>query len=199
MGTKISALAAAAALSGTEVVPGVQSAGNVKITMSQIRIYALTGIAAIASTGSGADLVNGSVSLNKLANIANNSVLGNVSGGSAAPAALTAQQVALLASNPVTSQAGASYTGVLADGFSFIRFTNAGAVTFTVPTNASVPYPIGTVIEFEQAGAGTVTATPAGGVTINSRGGVFNTAGQFAIGALKKVGTDTWTLAGDLA
>lgn len=37
--TKISALAAASALGGTEEIPGVQSAGNVKITPAQIKTY----------------------------------------------------------------------------------------------------------------------------------------------------------------
>lgn len=37
--TKISALSAASALGGTEEIPGVQSAGNVKITPAQIKTY----------------------------------------------------------------------------------------------------------------------------------------------------------------
>lgn len=39
--TKISALTSASALGGTEVVPGVQSAANVKITAAQIQTYVL--------------------------------------------------------------------------------------------------------------------------------------------------------------
>lgn len=38
-GTKISALTAAAALGGTEEIPGVQSAANVKITPAQIKTF----------------------------------------------------------------------------------------------------------------------------------------------------------------
>ena len=38
-GTKISALTAAAALGGTEAIPGVQSAANVKITATQIKTF----------------------------------------------------------------------------------------------------------------------------------------------------------------
>lgn len=38
-GTKISALTAAAALGGTEAIPGVQSAANVKITAAQIKTF----------------------------------------------------------------------------------------------------------------------------------------------------------------
>jgi hypothetical protein len=77
-------------------------------------------------------------------------------------------------------------------------FTNAGAVAFTIPNLA---FPIGTTLEFEQAGLGIVTVSPVGGsgVVINSRGGIFTTAGQFAVAALKKVGATTWTLTGDLA
>lgn len=99
----------------------------------------------------------------------------------------------------VNSQSGTTYTSVIGDANNYIRFTSASAVTFTIPANASVAYPVGTSIELEQAGAGTVTIDPDSGVTINSRGGLLDTAGQYAIAGLKKVATNTWTLTGDIA
>lgn len=99
---------------------------------------------------------------------------------------------------PVTTQTGTSYTAVLADANSYVRFTNAAAVAFTIPPNSSVAFPIGTVIEFEQGGAGALTITAGVGVTLNSRGADLVLAGQYAIGAAKKVATDTWTVTGDL-
>ncbi|MBW8784653.1 MAG: hypothetical protein JF593_08440 [Novosphingobium sp.] len=98
----------------------------------------------------------------------------------------------------VTSQAGTTYTAVAADIDSYVRFTNGSPVTLTIQPNSAVAFPIGTVIEIEQAGAGALTVAPGSGVTINSRGADLTLAGQYAIAALKKVATDTWLLTGDL-
>lgn len=98
-----------------------------------------------------------------------------------------------------SSQSGTSYTAVLGDAYGYIRFTNGSAVAFTIPANASVAFVIGTTITIEQAGAGTVTLTPDTGVTLNSRGALLDTAGQFAVAQLKKVATNTWTVIGDVA
>lgn len=99
---------------------------------------------------------------------------------------------------PVTSQAGSSYTADIDDADTYIRFTSASAVAFTIPPNADVAYDVGTVIAFEQADTGVVTLTPGSGVTINSRAGALDTAGQFAVAQVKKVATNTWTAIGDL-
>lgn len=99
----------------------------------------------------------------------------------------------------VSTQAGTTYTAVIGDANTYIQFTNASAVAFTIPAEASVNFPVGTVIALEQVGAGTVTLTPDAGVTINSRGSVLGTAGQYAVAQVKKVGSDTWTAIGDLA
>ena len=101
--------------------------------------------------------------------------------------------------SPVSAQSGAAYTAAAGDRDSYIRFTSGSAVTFTVPANSVIPLPLGSEITIEQGGAGAVTPTGAAGVTINRRGAVSATAGQYAVATLKKVGTDTWTLTGDLA
>lgn len=98
----------------------------------------------------------------------------------------------------VSTQTGTSYTAALTDANDYIEFTNGSAVNFTIPPNASVAFPIKTVIEIEQAGAGALTVVAGAGVTINSRGGDLTLAGQYAVAALKKKATDTWTLTGDL-
>lgn len=97
----------------------------------------------------------------------------------------------------VSTQSGTAYTAVLGDANGFIRFTNGSAINFTIPTNASVAFPIGSTIEFEQAGAGALSLVAAGGVTINSRGADLTLAGQYSVGAVKKVATNTWTAMGD--
>lgn len=103
------------------------------------------------------------------------------------------------AASKVNSQSGTTYTFDFIDTTNVVEFTNGSAVTATIPTNASKSFPVGTVIEIHQGGAGTVTIAAAGGVTLQSRGGLTGTAGQYAIAAIRKVATDTWRLTGDIA
>lgn len=65
--------------------------------------------------------------------------------------------VPIVAGIPQNLQSG-SYTLVLADANKHLAKSGAGAATWTIPSNASVPYPIGTAITFVgTVGAGTVT------------------------------------------
>lgn len=93
---------------------------------------------------------------------------------------------------------GATYTFALTDQDTFVQFNRATAQTVTIPTNASVAFPIGTEIDVIQIGAGQVTFAAAGGVTLNSFGGLLSLSGQWSAATLKKVDTDTWDLVGNL-
>jgi len=97
-------------------------------------------------------------------------------------------------------KSGTSYTLVLADAGTMVQFSNTGAISLEVPTNASVAFPIGTQILIQQTGAspGQTTVSGAGGVTVNVRGSRTKTAGQWAIGTLIKTDTNTWQLGGDM-
>jgi hypothetical protein len=92
-----------------------------------------------------------------------------------------------------------NYTLALDDAGQAIDVTKGSAVSVTVPPNASVPFPVGTVIEVSQLGAGTVSIAPGDGVTINSLGDSLDLAGQYAVATLRKLAADTWLLAGALA
>lgn len=93
----------------------------------------------------------------------------------------------------------ASYTLVLADAGLAVEMNIAGANTLTVPTNASVAFPVGTILEVFQYGAGQCTLTPGSGVTFRSDGAKAKTAAQYASVSLRKRGTDEWVLSGDLS
>lgn len=99
----------------------------------------------------------------------------------------------------INAQTGTTYTLVLADGGKAVEVTNAAAIVVTVPTNATVAFPIGTVIEIAQLGAGQITITPASGVTIQSAGSLTKTRVTLSAASLRKRATDTWLLVGDLA
>lgn len=100
--------------------------------------------------------------------------------------------------NVRTIGGSASYTFVIGDAGKFIQITFATAITLTVPTNASVAFPIGTQINIMQLGAGQITIGGAG-VTFQSSGGKLKTTDQYSVATLIKTDTDTWVASGNLA
>jgi hypothetical protein len=98
----------------------------------------------------------------------------------------------------VNFQTGTTYTFALTDAGNICDFANASPVTVTVPLNATIAFPVGTQIDVMQGGAGKVTFSPAGGVTILSTGSNKSLGGQYAAASFVKVGTDTWRLFGNL-
>jgi hypothetical protein len=89
------------------------------------------------------------------------------------------------------------YTLVLADMGAAIEMNVAGANTLTVPPNSSVAFPVGTVVEVMQYGAGQTTLTPGSGVTIRTASSL-TTRAQYSVVSLRKTATDEWVAAGDL-
>jgi len=104
----------------------------------------------------------------------------------------------------VNADQTADYTLVLADGYqALISMNKATAVNFTIPTNASVAYPTGTVLTVLNKGAGAVTikAVTSGTTTVLSAGAVAAqpTLAQYKTAACIKVATDTWYVVGAIA
>jgi len=99
----------------------------------------------------------------------------------------------------INTQTGTTYTLVLADAGKIVEMNNAGANTLTIPTNASVAFPTGTIINITQYGAGATTIEGDTGVTLN---GVSAGSGamdaQYAGVALYKRGTDEWIAQGGI-
>lgn len=98
---------------------------------------------------------------------------------------------------PINAQSGTSYTLVMEDMNKAVRLGNAGAITLTVPANATTAFPIGSVITIRQIGAGQVTVAGAGGVTINTPE-TLKLRTQWSTVSLHKVDTDAWDIMGDL-
>lgn len=98
----------------------------------------------------------------------------------------------------INAQTGTSYTLVLSDAGKLVTLNNASAITLTIPTNASVAFPVGTVIDITQFGAGQVTVGGSG-VTINSADGDKKLRVQYSSASLLKTDTDTWLLVGDIS
>lgn len=70
------------------------------------------------------------------------------------------------------------------------------STTITVPTNASVPIPIGGRVDILQSGTGDISWTPAAGVTINQDG--TSVDAQFDMASLLKTATNTWIAFGEI-
>lgn len=98
-----------------------------------------------------------------------------------------------------TTFSGTTGTLALTDGEYFQICSNASTQTLTVPTNASVAFPVNTEIVFFQQGAGQVVFAAAGGVTIQSVSSNLKISAQFGVATLKKTATDNWALFGNLS
>lgn len=98
----------------------------------------------------------------------------------------------------INQQTGGSYITVLSDRDKLVEVANASEVTVTIPTNASVAYPVGTSIDILQTGDGQVTITGADGVTVNATPGL-KLRTQWSSATLFKRATDTWVVFGDLS
>ncbi len=95
------------------------------------------------------------------------------------------------------NQKTASYTTVLTDRDSLIEISSATATTLTIPTDASVAYPVGTSFDILQTGAGQVTIAGAAGVTVNATPGL-KLRTQWSSATLFKRAANTWVVYGDL-
>jgi hypothetical protein len=98
----------------------------------------------------------------------------------------------------------ASYTAVLANNGQVVTMDNASANTFSIPTNASVAFPIGTQINVLQIGAGqtTIQAVTSGTTTIQSTGATAAAPKlrvRYSAATCLKAGTDLWYVFGDIA
>lgn len=99
------------------------------------------------------------------------------------------------AENPEPTSVTTSRTLALTDAGAFLSCS--GAVTITVPTNASRALPIGAEIMLYRAGTGAVGVAAASGVTIRTVGGLTITD-RFGIACLKKIGTNEWIIFGNV-
>ena len=81
---------------------------------------------------------------------------------------------------------------------SLIEVSKATATTITIPTDATLNFPIGTSIDILQTGAGQVTIAPVSGtVTVNATPGL-KLRTTWSSATLLKRAANTWVVFGDL-
>jgi len=95
----------------------------------------------------------------------------------------------------------ASYTPVLTDAQKLVTMNAGSAMTFTIPTDASVAFQIGDQINILQLGAGqvTISAVTPGTTSVVSQGSKLKTNGQYAMATAVKVAANSWVVVGNLA
>jgi hypothetical protein len=95
-----------------------------------------------------------------------------------------------------TTQAGTSYTLALTDAGTCVEMTSSSANTVTVPTNASVAFPVYTAIRICQYGTGQTTIAAAAGVTIRTPSTLLLRT-QYSEVVLRQRAANEWVLSGD--
>ena len=97
------------------------------------------------------------------------------------------------------SQKTASYTlSSLTERDDLIEMGSGSALTLTIPTDATLDFPIGTSIDILQTGAGQVTIAPVSGtVTVNATPGL-KLRTTWSSATLFKRAANTWVVFGDL-
>ena len=92
----------------------------------------------------------------------------------------------------------------MSDNGKLVTASNASAQTYSIPTNATTAFAIGTQINIIGIGAGVVTiqAASSGTTTVASTGATSTAPvlrAQYSTATLIKAGTDLWYVAGDIA
>ena len=101
-------------------------------------------------------------------------------------------------------QTSTTYTFALTDKDKLVTASTSATQTYSVPTNASVAFPVGSQINIIQIGAGQVTiqAASTGTTTISSTGATSTAPklrAQFSSATLLKAATDLWYVIGDIS
>jgi len=122
---------------------------------------------------------------------------------------VTASNAVIFADNTIQTSAGvpsltgftektASYTlDTLDHQDNVVEMNSASAMTFTIPTNTALAWPVGASMDIIQTGAGQVTISPDSGVTLNyTPGNKLRT--QWSSCTIMKRATDSWIVYGDL-
>lgn len=102
------------------------------------------------------------------------------------------------AKSDVTRQASVktgNYTLASGDAGDVVIANSASSITFTIPPNSSVAFPLYTQIDILTVNTGGVNIDPGSGVTLNGSSGNVEMLEQYSAATLIKVGTDAWLMA----
>lgn len=96
----------------------------------------------------------------------------------------------------VSAISSTAYSLATADEGRFIVHTSASNSSVTIPSDASLAWPVGGQVEIMRNGAGTLTIQAGAGVTLSAAGQPKARA-QGSVVYLRKIAANTWVLSGD--
>jgi hypothetical protein len=104
----------------------------------------------------------------------------------------------------INAQTGTTYTAVKADGLNqIVTMDNAAANIFSIPTDATYNFPLGTTLLVYQKGAGitTIQAVTSGTTTVTSAGAVSAAPvlARYKSAVAVKLAANSWIVLGAIA
>jgi hypothetical protein len=100
--------------------------------------------------------------------------------------------------NGVNAQTGTTYAPVLADAGKLVTLSNAGAITVTMPSDATTAFPVGSIIDFAAINTGMATFVAGSSATVKATPSAITRANGSAVSAIKYA-ANSWLIVGDLA
>lgn len=160
------------------------------ITLAGTLVVANGGTGVTTSTGSGSVVLSTSPTLTT-------PVLGTPTSGTLSNCTVDGTNSVGFRTAPQTSGGASAYTLVLTDSGKHVIFTGGSTATLTVPTNASVAFPVGTTILVVNDNSGNLTISGAGVTFQLANGATGNrTVATKGLATCLKTATDTWYVSG---
>lgn len=192
---KISELPAASALAGTEQVEVNQGGTSARTTTQDIANLGGGGGGAVSSVFGRTGAVTGQTGDYDVTEITN--ALQTVTGDgvdNTDPLNPVMDLSGYTPSLTTFNSQSTDYTFQLTDGDgnTEVQLTGSTGRNFTIPPNASVAFPIGTIIYASRQGSGVFSWVAGAGVTITTTKGDLVDPGQYVLMAAKKEATNSW-------
>jgi len=172
---------------------GLTLSGNTAVTLP-------TSGTLLTTAGSGSSLTFGTGSLSLAGNLTTSGAFATTVTVTAATAVTLPTTGTLGYQNIPQNSQSAAYTTVAADAGKciFHPASDANARTFTIDSNANVPYALGTVIQFINMSANNVTIAITSDTLTWAQGGSSGsrTLAQYGVANCTKIGTTQWLLTG---
>jgi hypothetical protein len=175
------------------------SSGNLKTVIGSVNLATqVTGTLPVANGGTGVTTSTGSGSVVlSTSPTLTTPVLGTPTSGTLSNCTVDGTNSVGFRTAPQTSGGASAYTLVLTDSGKSVIFTGGSTATLTVPTNASVAFPVGTVLLVINDNSGNLTISGAGVTFQLANGATGNrTVATKGLATCVKTATDTWYVSG---
>jgi hypothetical protein len=175
------------------------SSGNLKTVIGSVNLATqVTGTLPVANGGTGVTTSTGSGSVVlSTSPTLTTPVLGTPTSGTLSNCTVDGTNSVGFRTAPQTSGGASAYTLVLTDSGKSVVFTGGSTATLTVPTNASVAFPVGTVLLVINDNSGNLTISGAGVTFQLANGATGNrTVATKGLATCVKTATDTWYVSG---